>query len=86
MLIKTAEDYQLQLDNKVKNFTEFTKGFCLAHSCKIEYHIKKTGDAIVFPNDNVPVGQRAGLVVRKVKMHELPVVTLSNSNQEIENK
>ncbi|WP_424020178.1 succinylglutamate desuccinylase/aspartoacylase domain-containing protein [Marinomonas arenicola] len=33
--------------------------------------VKASGDAIIFPNANVPIGQRAGLVVRPISLRAL---------------
>ncbi|MFT2112357.1 succinylglutamate desuccinylase [Marinomonas sp. 2405UD68-3] len=63
-LIKDAEDYTLNIGSDVKNFTGFDKGFCLAQSSLSEYRVALDGDAIIFPNAQVPVGQRTGLIVR----------------------
>ncbi len=63
-LIKDAEDYQLNIGLDVKNFTGFEQGFILAQSSLSEYKVSQTGDAIIFPNAQVPVGQRTGLIVR----------------------
>lgn len=65
VLIKDADDYLLKIADDVKNFTAFEAGFELATSNVSHYQIKQSGDAIVFPNVNLPVGQRAGLVVRQ---------------------
>lgn len=73
-LIKDDESYQLGIADDVKNFTQFEKGYVLAHSQKSEYQVEKTGDAIVFPNTNLPVGQRAGLMVRPMKLNDLQFV------------
>ncbi|MFD1382161.1 succinylglutamate desuccinylase [Rhodanobacter aciditrophus] len=67
-LVKDAEDYELAIDADVNNFTSFAAGFELARSSNSCYLIKATGDAIVFPNTNLPVGQRAGLVVRPIAL------------------
>lgn len=72
-LIKDHPDYQLTINDEVKNFTEFEQGYELAHSSRGHYLVKATGDAIIFPNANVPVGQRAGLVVRPIALSALPV-------------
>lgn len=72
-LIKDAEDYQLAIADDVKNFTEFEQGFELATSSESIYRVKETGDAIIFPNANVPVGQRTGLMVRAVELEALPL-------------
>ena len=70
-LVKNADDYQLTIADDVKNFTDFSEGYELATSSKGGYRIAKTGDAIVFPNAGVPIGQRAGLVVRPIELNSL---------------
>jgi len=70
-LVKDDDSYELSIDNDVKNFTQFEKGYCLAHSLKSHYIVEKSGDSIVFPNTNLPVGQRAGLVVRPISSDDL---------------
>lgn len=70
-LIKDHEDYRLAIENDVKNFTDFHQGFCLAVSPLSDYRVQKTGDAIVFPNTHLPIGQRAGLIVRPVDISKI---------------
>lgn len=70
-LLKDDESYELSIADNVKNFTEFERGYVLAKSDKSQYQIEKTGDAIVFPNTNLPVGQRAGLIVRAIDLDEM---------------
>lgn len=70
-LIKDDDSYQLNLANDVKNFTQFDAGFVLAESIKSQYAVEKTGDAIVFPNTQLPIGQRAALMVRPIEMSDL---------------
>ncbi|TDO96199.1 succinylglutamate desuccinylase [Marinomonas balearica] len=70
-LIKDSENYRLNIDAEAENFTLFDKGTVLAQSEKGMYQIEQAGDAIVFPNTNIPLGQRAGLVVREVKNKDL---------------
>uniref|UniRef100_A6VUC3 Succinylglutamate desuccinylase n=1 Tax=Marinomonas sp. (strain MWYL1) TaxID=400668 RepID=A6VUC3_MARMS len=70
-LIKDDDSYELRIASDVKNFTQFEEGYCMAHSDKSDYYIKQTGDAIVFPNTNLPVGQRAGLMIRPVELVDL---------------
>ncbi|WP_394182509.1 succinylglutamate desuccinylase [Marinomonas posidonica] len=67
-LTKDHESYQLNIADDLENFTSFRQDFCLAESIEQCYIIKQTGDAIVFPNSKLPVGQRAGLVVRAKPM------------------
>lgn len=73
-LVKDDESYELSIAEDVKNFTQFEKGYVLANSEKSQYQVEKTGDAIVFPNTNLPVGQRAGLMVRPMELENLQLV------------
>jgi succinylglutamate desuccinylase len=73
-LVKDDDSYELNIDQDAKNFTQFVEDYRLAHSQKSLYRIKQTGDAIVFPNTNIPVGQRAGLVVRAVSVDALSLI------------
>ena len=73
-LVKDAEDYRLHIGQEVKNFTAFDVGFCLASSAKSQYLVEADGDAIIFPNANLPIGQRAGLVVRPANASELDLI------------
>ena len=73
-LIKDDESYELSIADDVKNFTQFEEGYVLARSEKSQYQVEKNGDAIVFPNTNLPVGQRAGLMVRPIELEALQLV------------
>lgn len=64
VLNKDADDYHLNIAADEKNFTGYDQGFELASSSAGHYTIKQDGDALVFPNTKLPVGQRSGLVVR----------------------
>ncbi len=68
-IIKANEDYQLLLDDDVKNFTSFNKGTLLASDGNNEqYIVKNDSEAIVFPNNNVPVGQRIGVLLEEINL------------------
>ena len=71
MLKKDSEDYQLNIDDSFENFTGFKAGFTLSQSSVSNYVVQESGDALVFPNIKLPVGQRAGLMVREVALKEL---------------
>jgi succinylglutamate desuccinylase len=73
-LIKDDESYVLNIADDMKNFTQFEKNYVLANSKKSQYQVEKTGDAIIFPNTNLPVGQRAGLMVRPIELENLQLV------------
>jgi succinylglutamate desuccinylase len=70
-LNKDAEDYQLNIATDFENFTSFDAGFKLTQSQLSEYLVRQDGDALVFPNTKIPVGQRAGLMVREVALSSL---------------
>lgn len=70
-LVKDDDSYELGIASDAKNFTALEAGYRIAHSDKGDYYIKQTGDAIVFPNIKLPVGQRAGLMVRPADMSDL---------------
>ncbi|KZN13430.1 succinylglutamate desuccinylase [Marinomonas sp. TW1] len=67
-LTKDDQSYRLNIADDLENFTPFEQDFCLAESLEQRYIVKQAGDAIVFPNTKLPVGQRAGLVVRSKPM------------------
>ncbi|GAB3489184.1 succinylglutamate desuccinylase [Marinomonas epiphytica] len=73
-LIKDSEDYQLHVSDQLENFTPFNKGDLLASSSLSQYCIEQSGDALIFPNAHVPVGQRTGLLVRPVLLKDLALV------------
>jgi succinylglutamate desuccinylase len=68
-IIKANDDFNLLLSDDVKNFTSFEKGTLLASDGNAEkYIVEKDGEAIVFPNNNVPVGQRVGVLLEEIKL------------------
>lgn len=68
-IIKANDDFKLILDDDVKNFTSFDQGTLLASDGNNEkYIVESTGEAIVFPNNNVPVGQRVGVLLEEVEL------------------
>ncbi len=62
-IIKQQEDFALHFDADAPNFTAFPKGSVLASETQHVYHAQIDGEAIVFPNADVPIGQRALLTV-----------------------
>jgi len=68
-IIKENENYNLLLADDVKNFTAFNKGTVLASDNQgLQHIVKNDGEAIVFPNNNVPVGQRMGVLLEEVQL------------------
>lgn len=60
---KQHDDFTLHFDDETPNFTDFKKGDVLASESGKEYLCEQDGEAIVFPNANVALGQRALLTV-----------------------
>lgn len=60
---KTKEDFRLNFADDVPNFTDYPAGTLLAEESGRAYHAEVEGEAIVFPNANVALGQRALLTV-----------------------
>jgi succinylglutamate desuccinylase len=65
---KDQEKFRLHIADDVKNFTEFSTGYQLTDDSDGGYTVQEDGEAIVFPNAKVPVGQRAGLVVKRTQI------------------
>ena len=57
------QDFTLHFADQVENFTDFPINTLIATDGHIEHRIKKVGEAIIFPNANVAIGQRALLTV-----------------------
>ncbi|MBU2978896.1 succinylglutamate desuccinylase [Alteromonas sp. C1M14] len=70
---KNCEDFALHFADDIPNFTDFPKGFCLASETGARYEAQRDGEAIVFPNANVALGQRALLTVLPVQVGDIDV-------------
>ena len=57
------ENFKLHFADDVENFTDFSIGTVLATDGEIKIKTHKKGEAIIFPNANVAIGQRALLTV-----------------------
>ena len=62
-LIRTSEKFNLHIEDDAPNFSHIPRGQLVASDRGHEYRPRLTDERVVFPNPNVPVGQRAGLVV-----------------------
>lgn len=60
---KQQADFKLNFANDAPNFSDFPKGAVLAEESGAVYHAQVDGEAIVFPNASVEIGQRAMLTV-----------------------
>lgn len=60
---KQTEQFTLNFADDVQNFTTFAVGSVLATDGAIEYKVEQPGEALIFPNAKVAIGQRAMLMV-----------------------
>lgn len=62
-IIKQTQDFKLHFANDIENFTSYPPGTLLATDGDTEYRVEQEGEALIFPNANVAIGQRAMLMV-----------------------
>lgn len=62
-IIKRSEAFELFVDAKVDNFTPLQQGSLLARDGDQSWTVDEAEARIIFPNPEVAVGQRAGLIV-----------------------
>lgn len=66
-IINTGDDFRFHIPDDVANFTEYDTGTLIWEDADTRYTVADGPEAIVFPNPQVPVGQRVGLMVRPVR-------------------
>ena len=65
---KETDAFVLNFADDVENFTDYPIGFVLATDGDVEHKVRTEGEAIIFPNANVALGQRALLTVKPTKI------------------
>jgi len=65
---KQTEAFELCFATSIENFTQLPLGTLLAKDGDLEYRVEQPGEAIIFPNANVALGQRAMLMVKPVSI------------------
>ena len=65
---KQSEQFELCFARDIENFTQFPLGTVLARDGATEYRVEEPGEAIIFPNADVAIGQRAMLLVKPVSI------------------
>ncbi|MDD1791557.1 succinylglutamate desuccinylase [Enterovibrio sp. ZSDZ42] len=80
-ITKTDEAFSLAFSNDAANFTFFEEGECLAEENGTEYKAIKGGEAAVFPNANVAIGQRACLLVQPFTPDESQPLFVNVNNE-----
>lgn len=67
-LLRVSDESHLNVDDDLANFTEFEQGFQLLSDPEGPYVVESDGEAIVFPNNKVPMGQRMALLIEPVSL------------------
>jgi succinylglutamate desuccinylase len=64
-ILNTGKGFRLHIPDNAANFTEYSPGTLIWEDSETCYRVGDLPEAIVFPNRKVPVGQRAGLMIRQ---------------------
>lgn len=81
-IIKRNVNFQLTFPSQTANFSFFPEGELLAQEKEIIYRADKDGEAVVFPNADVAIGQRACLLVQPISP-DLSLPLYVNLNSEL---
>ena len=63
-ILNTGKNFQFHIPGNVANFTEYPPGTIIWEDDDTCYRVEHSPQAIVFPNRDVPVGQRVGLMIK----------------------
>ncbi len=63
-IINTGDLFRFHVPDDVANFTTYEPGTLIWQDDRNKYCVGDVAEAIVFPNRDVPIGQRVGLMVR----------------------
>lgn len=63
-ILNTGKNFRFHVPDDVANFTEYPPGTVIWEDDDTCYRVELSPQAIVFPNPDVPVGQRVGLLIR----------------------
>ncbi|MFT6924959.1 MAG: succinylglutamate desuccinylase [Psychromonas sp.] len=74
VISKRSEQFILNVADDAANFTAFPKGFILASDRDVKYQVKAENGYILFPNNKVKIGFRAGLLLSKADLSALTLV------------
>lgn len=71
-ILNTGKNFRFHIPDDVANFTEYPPGTVIWEDDDTCYRVESSPQAIVFPNRDVPVGQRVGLMIKPVRFLALP--------------
>ncbi|RBW48848.1 succinylglutamate desuccinylase [Marinobacter sp. F3R11] len=63
-ILNTGKNFRFHIPDDIANFTEYPTGTVIWEDDDTCYKVEHSPQAIVFPNRDVPVGQRVGLMIR----------------------
>lgn len=62
-IVKLSDDFRMAFDRSTQNFTALQQGAVIASDGATEYRVQHAEEFVVFPNPDVRIGFRAGLMV-----------------------
>ncbi len=65
-IIRQSDAFKFHVAEDVENFTAFPQGYLVAEDSDYNYRVAFKEESVVFPNVNVPIGQRVAVMVTKV--------------------
>lgn len=65
-IIRNSDNFKFHVPDDVENFTAYPQGYLIAEDTNYNYRVAFKDESVVFPNINVPVGQRVAVMVTKV--------------------
>lgn len=72
-ILNTGDSFHFHVPDDVANFTEYAPGTLIWEDQETQYRVGHSPESIVFPNRDVPVGQRVGLLIRPVRFPARPL-------------
>lgn len=65
-IMKNSDEFKFYVPDNVENFTAYPQGYLIAEDFDYDYRVVLESESVVFPNINVPIGQRVAVMVRQV--------------------
>lgn len=65
-IMKNSDEFKFYVPDDVENFTAYPQGYLIAEDFDYNYRVAFEREAVVFPNVNVPIGQRVAIMVTEV--------------------